>query len=767
MKKTLQILLFALIAIMMPIGILAQENENVAKVGDTEYTTFDEALTNWTDGTTLTLLTDITGLTERIKTFAKGLTLDLNGHKIESSDNWTIWVDGDSGSELTIRDTKGGGYIQGCVYAVAGGSTLRLESGTVEEVTANGDFTMTGGRIVCENDIALYVNAYVNVLISGGEISGKHGVYGSIANNITVTGIAKITATNGYAIYSRFVAETIIDGTPILNGTKGEISTEKKIIFNTQPADDTVWHVAIDTEYNKDGIFATPGEGIALDISRFASSMEGYELKQNAKGELLLCNHQTAYVAVSNDDGSTHKTTCTCGEVVIEEHVACSGGMATCQDKAVCEHCGQSYGETNPNIHTFDDDDKCACGAEIGEAISVDLSALTATYIINDSEEYIFTGTGNHGVKVECGNPKIVLNNANVTLNDGDYYEGNPINSIHIASASGTTIIQVKGENSITTKAGAGIFVAKGGTVKITGTNREDILNVRGAAGCNGIGGYVFYNNDLFAVDCGNIEISNVTVRTYGSLSDLGDMAPAIGASGNANCGYVTIDNADVYAEGYISPYGYEGSSAIGTGVDFIYCEGGTIGEISIVNNSIVYVTRGAYCDYIGSCGHEYNPTEGVVDATAKSSTIYCYDTVDATEPVKTLKYGALGTLLVEDENGNWICEGEHTYANGVCESCGYKCTHEGCEHTTATDNGDGTHSFVCSVCGETGKEAHAYNEDGFCICHDEDNNTTSIEEVKGENGEVETIYDLQGRKIEKITTSGVYIVGGKKVVIR
>ena len=441
--------------------------------------------------------------------------------------------------------------------------------------------------------------------------------------------------------------------------------------------------------------------------------------------------------------------------------------MATCQDKAVCEHCGQSYGETNPNIHTFDDDGKCAWGAEIGEAISVDLSALTATYIINDSEEYIFTGTGNHGVKVECGNPKIVLNNANVTLNDGDYYEGNPINGIHIASASGTTIIQVKGENSITTKAGAGIFVAKGGIVKITGTNREDILNVRGAAGCNGIGGYVFYNNDLFAIDCGNIEISNVTVRTYGSLSDLGDMAPAIGASGNANCGYVTIDNADVYAEGYISPYGYEGSSAIGTGVDFIYCEGGTIGEISIVNNSIVYVTRGAYCDYIGSCGHEYNPTEGVVDATAKSSTIYCYDTVDATEPVKTLKYGALGTLLVEDENGNWICEGEHTYANGVCENCGYKCTHEGCEHTTATDNGDGTHSFVCSVCGETGKEAHAYNEDGFCICHDEDNNTTSIEEVKGENGEVETIYDLQGRKIEKITTSGVYIVGGKKVIIR
>ena len=42
---------------------------------------------------------------------------------------------------------------------------------------------------------------------------------------------------------------------------------------------------------------------------------------------------------------------------------------------------------------------------------------------------------------------------------------------------------------------------------------------------------------------------------------------------------------------------------------------------------------------------------------------------------------------------------------------------------------------------------------------------TTGIEEVKGENGEVKTIYDLSGRRVMLPQKGGVYIVGGKKIV--
>ena len=45
--------------------------------------------------------------------------------------------------------------------------------------------------------------------------------------------------------------------------------------------------------------------------------------------------------------------------------------------------------------------------------------------------------------------------------------------------------------------------------------------------------------------------------------------------------------------------------------------------------------------------------------------------------------------------------------------------------------------------------------------------NTTAIEEVKAENGEVKAIYDLTGRRINEIAGPGIYIVGGKKVFVK
>ena len=43
----------------------------------------------------------------------------------------------------------------------------------------------------------------------------------------------------------------------------------------------------------------------------------------------------------------------------------------------------------------------------------------------------------------------------------------------------------------------------------------------------------------------------------------------------------------------------------------------------------------------------------------------------------------------------------------------------------------------------------------------------TGIEDVKGENGKVKTIFDLTGRRIETITAPGIYIVDSKKVLVK
>ena len=44
---------------------------------------------------------------------------------------------------------------------------------------------------------------------------------------------------------------------------------------------------------------------------------------------------------------------------------------------------------------------------------------------------------------------------------------------------------------------------------------------------------------------------------------------------------------------------------------------------------------------------------------------------------------------------------------------------------------------------------------------------TTGISEVKGENGNVKVIFDLTGRKVENITAPGIYVVNGKKVLVK
>ena len=53
----------------------------------------------------------------------------------------------------------------------------------------------------------------------------------------------------------------------------------------------------------------------------------------------------------SNGDG-THTRKCTADGCTGSETKDCSGGTATCTQKAVCEVCGKAYGEPDPNNHT-------------------------------------------------------------------------------------------------------------------------------------------------------------------------------------------------------------------------------------------------------------------------------------------------------------------------------------------------------------------------------------------------------------------------------
>ena len=365
---------------------------------------------------------------------------------------------------------------------------------------------------------------------------------------------------------------------------------------------------------------------------------------------------------------------------------------------------------------------------------TIDLSTLTATYVISDSKEYTFTGSGKYGIKVESGNPRIILNNTSITVDEGS--------AIDVTSGSNATIF-VLGDNTIgTTKTESwdapcgGIFVAEGGTVNITSNGTDNILRAHGTLAAAIGGKYDYDNNESY--NAGSINISNVTVYAYTNNF----YASAIGAAGEGTCGTINITNAVIYAYGA----GDRWTSAPGIGNAWSLLDWSDTIPIVIISDSEVHTFRyNPYSDYIGYLGDESGDTyaTGSINCgdggSVKNSTIYCYTGLTATTTDKTVKYGALGSLLVEDENGNWVCEGEHTYANGVCANCGYKCTHEGGEHTTAIDNGDGTHSFTCSICGEvteehTPDESYTANGNVIMVSCSECHGTVGTATITAEN---------------------------------
>ncbi|MDM8258168.1 fimbrillin family protein [Phocaeicola barnesiae] len=237
--------------------------------------------------------------------------------------------------------------------------------------------------------------------------------------------------------------------------------------------------------------------------------------------------------------------------------------------------------------------------------------------IINDDGTYYFSGTASHAIRVKGGNPEIYLEDAQISVSGG--------NAIDITGGASPTI-HVMGENTVTNNsstAGAGIYVAQGSTVTITGSSREDKLTATGGGGGAGIGGYYSYNNP--SSSCGDIYISNVTIIASGSSSAIGDCASGIGAAGSETVGSINISNAVVYATG-TGNINY-GAAAIGGGVNNMNF-GNKQTEFNItISDSEVHATKGSsYASYIGMAGdRNTSPANYDIISTAQitNSTIY------------------------------------------------------------------------------------------------------------------------------------------------
>ena len=167
-----------------------------------------------------------------------------------------------------------------------------------------------------------------------------------------------IDPDNEYIIYVRLTDNAgntdyicsdgiVLDGTsPVITGIEdGKIYCEAQTVTVDEKYVNTITVNGTEVELDENGSFVlSPADGgqriVVTDKAGNTAEMTVTVNDGHTYGEW-----------VSNGDG-THTRKCTVDGCNGLETKDCSGGKATCAEKAVCEVCGKAYGEPDPNNHT-------------------------------------------------------------------------------------------------------------------------------------------------------------------------------------------------------------------------------------------------------------------------------------------------------------------------------------------------------------------------------------------------------------------------------
>ena len=167
-----------------------------------------------------------------------------------------------------------------------------------------------------------------------------------------------IDPDNEYIIYVRLTDKAgnmdyicsdgiVLDGTsPVITGIEnGKTYCEAQTVTITEKYVDTVTVNGTEVTLDENGSFVlSPADGgqkiVVTDKAGNTAEMSVTVNDGHTFGEWT-----------SNGDG-THTRQCTVDGCNGSETKDCSGGKATCKDKAVCEVCGKAYGELDPKNHT-------------------------------------------------------------------------------------------------------------------------------------------------------------------------------------------------------------------------------------------------------------------------------------------------------------------------------------------------------------------------------------------------------------------------------
>lgn len=254
------------------------------------------------------------------------------GFKSTSSDPSTFST-GDQGNGIIFA--YAGGENASAIYDISGRQDLAdlLWKGIIFE---NGDGKVYGDVTLSQSfeipkDTTLTIDADDTLRVPDGIILTNKG---SIVGNGTLIG----------AVAEKQPADTIDRGRVTINAASSEGGTVSGAGEYTKGEDVTLT-ATVDPHYRFSGWFE--GEN---NVSADAS----YTFKAASDRTLTAKFEKTAHAfgQWQGDGNGHHIRTCTISGCTEQEQDACSGGTATCSDRAVCSICKAQYGSLDPDNHT-------------------------------------------------------------------------------------------------------------------------------------------------------------------------------------------------------------------------------------------------------------------------------------------------------------------------------------------------------------------------------------------------------------------------------
>ena len=228
--------------------------------------------------------------------------------------------------------------------------------------------------------------------------------------------------------------------------------------------------------------------------------------------------------------------------------------------------------------------------------------------------------------------------------------------------------------------------------------------------------------------------------------------------------GEITIENSCTLKVVVELTYGDKTYVSASTSAEYIISE-------AVTYHRAVAVESGSY--FLAANGHVAAPlANGVLPGI--ETTIDGNDLTEAVYYAITLEEAAeAGTYYIKDVNGNYI------YTSSMYGTSGPKLSSNGAytpmsswtitiaedENSTATIVSEGL-TLVYDTAAGAFKVTESVS-DGMVLPTFYGTKATGVENVVINGEAIESIYDLNGRKLEKVTEGGIYIVNGKKVLVK